>query len=201
MDDPNLVSDAAALRGLAHPFRLQLLGLLRVHGPSTASRLAKRTGESSALTSYHLRGLAAAGHIVDAKDSDLRSVEMTGGRERWWKAAASATRTRPPNAGDIDEMAADKDFTRAVVGRLLHNADRWVSVRGDWPEKWQTVADISDRVLRLNPAEAAALQSDMWNLAESYRRHDPTATDAPDDAIVVSLQYQLFPYPDQTIPS
>jgi hypothetical protein len=39
------VTDAAALRALAHPLRLRLLGLLRAFGPSTASRLAQRCGE------------------------------------------------------------------------------------------------------------------------------------------------------------
>lgn len=201
MDNSELISDAAALRGLAHPLRLRMLGLLRVHGPSTASRLAKGVGESSALTSYHLRGLASAGHIVDADTDDLRGIELTGGRERWWKAAAAVTRTGIPDTGDIEDMAADTDFTRAVVGWLFHNADRWVSVRGDWPQQWRATADISDAVLRLTAAEAAALQSDIATPAQSYRRQNPAGTDAPADSVVVSLQYQLFPYPEQPIPS
>lgn len=53
------------LRALAHPLRVQLLGLLRLDGPATASRLAARVGESSGATSYHLRQLAAYGFVED----------------------------------------------------------------------------------------------------------------------------------------
>ena len=49
---------------MAHPLRLEILGLL-VEGPATASMLARRLGESSGSTSYHLRVLARAGAIVE----------------------------------------------------------------------------------------------------------------------------------------
>jgi DNA-binding transcriptional ArsR family regulator len=51
--------DPHNLRGLAHPLRVRLLGLLRSDGSSTATRLAERLGQSSGATSYHLRQLAA----------------------------------------------------------------------------------------------------------------------------------------------
>lgn len=38
------VEDGAAFKALTHPLRLTLLGLLRQHGPATASELAARTG-------------------------------------------------------------------------------------------------------------------------------------------------------------
>ncbi|MGH3491934.1 MAG: helix-turn-helix domain-containing protein, partial [Sciscionella sp.] len=86
-----LTTDAAALQSLAHPLRLRLLGLLRLFGPSTATKLAARCGESSGLISYHLRNLADAGLVVQAERVDLADVEQTGGRERWWKAARLTT--------------------------------------------------------------------------------------------------------------
>ncbi len=75
--DRDVVTDAAALQGLAHPLRLRLLGLLRAYGPSTATKLAARCGESSGLTSYHLRQLAEAGFVVDADPADLAGVDRT----------------------------------------------------------------------------------------------------------------------------
>jgi DNA-binding transcriptional ArsR family regulator len=56
---------AEMLRGIAHPLRVRLLDLLREDGPSTATRLAERTGQSSGATSYHLRQLAAYGFVVE----------------------------------------------------------------------------------------------------------------------------------------
>ena len=55
--------DATQLRALAHPLRLQLLEALSAEGPATASRLARRLGESSGATSYHLRMLARYGFV------------------------------------------------------------------------------------------------------------------------------------------
>src|SRR5215208_8282986 len=65
------------LWALAHPFRFQLLELL-AEGPSTASRLGRRLGESRGVASYHLRRLARAGAIVEETGLGTR-------RERWWR--------------------------------------------------------------------------------------------------------------------
>src|SRR5206468_2580841 len=62
---------------MAHPLRLEILGLL-VERPSTASRLARRLGESRGLISYHLRMLARSGAIEEAPELGSR-------RERWWR--------------------------------------------------------------------------------------------------------------------
>ena len=73
------VTDVRALRALAHPLRNRLLGLLRLHGPSTATLLGEVVGESSGSTSYHLRQLAHYGFVEDAGG-------LGTGRERWWRA-------------------------------------------------------------------------------------------------------------------
>src|SRR5205085_2756191 len=48
------LTDPGALRALAHPLRIRLLGLLREDGPGTATTLARVVGESTGDTSYHL---------------------------------------------------------------------------------------------------------------------------------------------------
>jgi DNA-binding transcriptional ArsR family regulator len=86
------VTDVRALRALAHPLRSRLLGLLRLHGPATASQLGRAVGESSGSTSYHLRQLAAYGFVEE--------VEGEGtARERWWRARHRLTSWR---ADDIE---------------------------------------------------------------------------------------------------
>jgi DNA-binding transcriptional ArsR family regulator len=80
-DEEVVTPDARSLRGLAHPLRLQLLGLLRMDGPATATQLAERTGQSSGATSYHLRQLAAYGFVIEDLD------RTTGRRDRYWRAA------------------------------------------------------------------------------------------------------------------
>ncbi len=41
-----IVPDATALKALAHPVRLRMLGMLRIDGPATATRLAERAASS-----------------------------------------------------------------------------------------------------------------------------------------------------------
>ena len=57
--DETRTLDASALKALAHPLRVRILDLLAERGPQTASSLAALIGESSGVTSYHLRALAA----------------------------------------------------------------------------------------------------------------------------------------------
>lgn len=198
------VTDASALGALAHPLRLRLLGLLRRHGPSTATRLAARVGESSGLTSYHLRQLADAGMVIDASQEDLAHVEQTGGRERWWKAALRSTYTVPPPPGDDEAEAATADYLRAVLAAMSENARNWLSVEHRWPTAWRDATDFSDVPLQLTLGEADALVSEVRAVVSRYRRWDHTAVPGvggvPADAVAVTVQYQLFPFPDQDPP-
>ena len=53
------------LKALTHPLRVQVLGLLRTHGPATATTLARRLGLTSGALSYHLRQLQRYGFIAE----------------------------------------------------------------------------------------------------------------------------------------
>jgi predicted ArsR family transcriptional regulator len=76
-------------------------GLLRIHGPATATSLATRLGINTGQTSYHLRHLADHGFVVDDE-------ERGNGRERWWKAAPQSTlaNTVPSKPEDQDALDA-----------------------------------------------------------------------------------------------
>lgn len=67
------------LKAFTHPLRMAMYTALRDGGPATASQLARRLGESSGQTSYHLRQLEKHGFVED-------DPEHTGGRERWWRS-------------------------------------------------------------------------------------------------------------------
>src|SRR5215207_79528 len=80
-----VVLDVKGLRALAHPVRVELVGLLRQYGPSTATRLAERLGVNSGTASYHLRQLGAAGFVEE-------DAERGNARERWWRSVHQVTR-------------------------------------------------------------------------------------------------------------
>jgi DNA-binding transcriptional ArsR family regulator len=65
---PERIVDAASLKALAHPLRVDMFDRLAMLGPATASQLAEALGESSGATSYHLRQLARHGFIEEDTD-------------------------------------------------------------------------------------------------------------------------------------
>lgn len=65
--------EATALRALAHPLRLRLLGLLAAAGTLTSTEAARHTGENSANCSFHLRLLAKYGFVEQAAGPDRRA--------------------------------------------------------------------------------------------------------------------------------
>src|SRR5919108_2121595 len=71
------LTDPRALRALAHPIRLALLGALRREGPLTATQAGALVGESAASCSFHLRQLAKYGLVEEAGGGR--------GRERPWR--------------------------------------------------------------------------------------------------------------------
>src|SRR5262252_6744738 len=92
------MTDPRALRALAHPLRLSLLGLLRTEGPLTATQAGELLGESSASCSFHLRQLAKYGLAEEAGGGQRR--------ERPWRATAMFT--------NVPTMPDNPEFTAAA---------------------------------------------------------------------------------------
>lgn len=168
MSDPGGSVDARSLRGLAHPLRMRLLGLLRVDGPATASGLAARLGESSGLTSYHLRQLAEYGFIVE--DETPRSNR----RERWWRAAHRATVLKPLPEPDAETRALVDEFLRSVAltysQRLLDFVDGREALATELGGRWVEISDFSDWLLELTPEEAERLLADLHARIQAERQ-------------------------------
>ena len=127
--------DAAQLRALAHPLRLQLLHVLHAEGPATASQLGRRLGESSGATSYHLRALHRAGMVEEA--------EQRNARERWWQRTPQRLmipNSVPPDASDAERAelkAAHAQIESILVDRDENALGRWMEIRYDLPLEWQ----------------------------------------------------------------
>src|ERR1700749_2883240 len=79
-----LVTDARAMRALAHPLRVALLELMRRDGEITATRAAELLGESPGNMSWHLQTLAKYGYIEEAGGGR--------GRSRPWRLASASNR-------------------------------------------------------------------------------------------------------------
>jgi DNA-binding transcriptional ArsR family regulator len=185
-DDSVDAPDPRKLRGLAHPLRLRILGLLRSEGPSTATKLAERLGESSGSTSYHLRQLAAYGFVVPDSESDRK------GKERWWRSASRFTDI--PRAEAREGHAGAEGFLRALASDFHREMDDFLDSLHRLPEEWNEGWTLSDRFVSLTPEDAFRLRVEMRDLIESFiqngRRDDG---EAQGSAIDVLVQVQILP--------
>lgn len=170
--------DVKAVRALAHPLRLQLLDLLRFDGPSTATLLGRRVGDSSGATSYHLRQLARYGYVEDA--------EPRGGRERWWQYRER--RVSVPHGGDT----GGRNLLAELLSREAHALDRFLAAPARPPE-WDDAAFFQSRALRLTASELDALRCGIEALLAPLRRAD--ADEAPADTLPVRILAFGFPIP------
>ena len=170
-------ADAAAVKALAHPLRLWLLDLLRFEGPSTATLLGRRVGESSGSTSYHLRQLARYGFIEEAPGR--------GGRERWWRYRNRRVTLDGGGAGG-------RELLPELLSREAHALDRFLAQR-EVPPEWDAGSFFTSLALRLTAAELTELRESLEELLGRFRRAE--AEDPPADARPVRLLAFGYPVP------
>lgn len=177
------VQDVRALRALAHPLRMSLLAALRSDGPSTASRLAERLGESSGATSYHLRQLAGFGFVEEVPDEGT-------GRERWWRALHRSTRW---NTEDFLDQPGGPEIVDELTARLVAHQRRMLAAFAaeETDDAWRTAASLNDWALRVSPARARELLDELNGVLQRWRDEE----EEPDQPLVHVL-LDLFPLKD-----
>ncbi|WP_415951440.1 ArsR/SmtB family transcription factor [Streptomyces sp. KLOTTS4A1] len=184
--DDTAFLDAKGLRALAHPVRVQLVGLLRKFGPSTATRLAERLGVNSGSASYHLRQLDAAGFVEE-------DTGRGNARERWWRAVHRMTDLSDREVIDQNPEAA-LAYLQSVASTYAMRTQQALSELQTLPEAWRGTFDMSDRALRLTPAEARRLRQEMADLLDRYRWDTPeAAASAPEGAERIGVITQMLP--------
>jgi predicted ArsR family transcriptional regulator len=156
------LSDPRALRALAHPTRLRLVGLLRREGPLTATQAGARLDESPASCSFHLRQLAK-----------WELVEEAGGgrgRERPWRATARSTTWHVRSPEDAEPAAA---LSSVIVEQQFAALLGWFERMPEEEPDWQRSHQLGDTMLRLTPAQLDELGRRLWELLASYEHEQP----------------------------
>ncbi|MFD8407967.1 MULTISPECIES: ArsR/SmtB family transcription factor [Streptomyces] len=186
LDEGSVVLDAKGLRAMAHPVRVQVVGLLRKHGPSTATRLAERLGVNSGTASYHLRQLGAAGFVEE-------DTERGNARERWWRSVHRSTWFNDPELADREPEAA-LAYQQSVASIYSLRTRQTLNELQTMPRVWRERFDLSDWALRLTPEETAALYQELGDVIGRYRRDTPeNAATAPAGAERVGLITHILP--------
>ena len=186
---PPIELDARRLRGLAHPMRVQILDLLEIDGPATATGLADRLGVRTGTTSWHLLKLSEHGLVEEVSDRGNR-------RERWWQSAGAAWSMNNADFVDDPELAEASDIVlSSVLSQQMLRATQFL--QEDWSKSWREAWLLTtDQSLTLDPEAMLAMRAELWTVIERYRDHPSTGEDA--ERVVV--QMQGFPHRSRQLP-
>jgi DNA-binding transcriptional ArsR family regulator len=176
------------LRGLVHPIRIRLLWLLEADGPATASQLGRRIGQSSGVTSYHLRILADLGFVEE-------DVDRGNGRDRWWRTryrSSGFTFRSPDDPGDPESVEIAEQYMRMVVNTYTERMVAYVDSLAGRLEQLPTLPwTLSEYAVEVTYDEARVLVADIVALIERYRRKPGQAP--RDGAARATFQFQMLP--------
>jgi DNA-binding transcriptional ArsR family regulator len=178
------LTDPRALRAVAHPVRLALIGALRREGPLTATRAGELIGESPTTCSFHLRQLAKYGLVEEAGGGR--------GRERPWQATAWFTSW--PGAASDPQLAAAVELLNSVVAeRYFERVLRWLGRRAEDSPEWQDAAHFGDNAGYFTAAELVKLGQRIDELLEPFGERLRRPELRPPDARFVNFIRLAFP--------
>ncbi|MEU5727102.1 helix-turn-helix domain-containing protein [Micromonospora sp. NPDC047738] len=180
------ITDPQALRALAHPVRLAVLGHLQRHGPATATQLSPHVDATPSVVSWHLRHLASFGLVTDWDGATNR-------RERWWQAAAKGFRFNLPD--DADGQNAARQLQGEMFAQSAELPQQWLL--HDEPRLdtgWRRAAGLANTRIMLTAEEMQQLKDDVEALIARYVQR-PEA-EAPAGARGVRLLQYVLPEPD-----
>jgi predicted transcriptional regulator len=182
------LTDPRALRAVAHPLRLRLIGLLRRDGPLTATQAGKRLGESAQSCWFHLRQLAKYGLVEEAAGGH--------GRERPWQATAQITKLA--KVPSTPEMAAATELFESVLAEgYFESLMRWIADQPNEPREWLDAAAFGDSLLYLTAPELAELKAQVRALVDPYFERTAERSLRPPDSRMVTFLHLAFPLEEE----
>ncbi|MCK6209313.1 winged helix-turn-helix domain-containing protein [Georgenia sp. EYE_87] len=191
---PRRVLDVVALKALAHPLRTQLWDALMT-GPATASQLAERLGESSGLTSYHLRQLAKHGFIEEVPGRGTA-------RERFWRVVEAETRISAEHAGTPAGREALSIFGEEWLRLRFRSAARFHErKRSGLESEWAGAAIDTDAYLCATRDELAEMVREYTDVLARWQERlagRGQEGDGPPGSRTVEVQFRAFPRDPRT---
>jgi DNA-binding transcriptional ArsR family regulator len=180
-----VITDARAMRALAHPLRVALLEAVRRDGEITATRAAELLGESPGNMSWHLQTLAKYGFVEETGEGR--------GRSRPWRAS-SYSRSFETGMSDPETAAAGEALERTFLERAYGQMREWWSRRLTYPVKWRRAAFMTDSVRYLTAPELAAMMDDIVAVYDRYSDREDQKK-RPAGALPVHLYAHGHPLP------
>ncbi|HEY6279221.1 MAG TPA: helix-turn-helix domain-containing protein [Streptosporangiaceae bacterium] len=180
------ITDARAMRALAHPVRLALLEALVHAGTLTATQASELLGESPANCAFHLRTLAKYGYVVEAGGGK--------GRERPWRRAHTSLQITTEQDDPVAAMAAD-ELGQWWLSAMLDRARSAFSRRGTWPAAWQhnDLTGQSEMIVYATIDEANEIAAETEQIFRRFHDRLDNPERRPDGAMPIEIL--VFSYP------
>jgi hypothetical protein len=180
------LTDARAMRALAHPVRIALLEALAHAGTLTATQASELVGESPANCAFHLRTLAKYGYVVEAGGGK--------GRERPWRRAHTELHI-PTEQEDPGAAVAAQELGQFWLETTLGRARSNLSGRPVWPEEWSHTGLLggSEYVAYMTPDEAREFGAEVERLYRQFEDRLDHPERRPEGAMPIEML--LFNYP------
>ena len=180
--------DPKAMRALAHPLRLRLLGELRVRGPQSVGMLGELLGEAPGSISYHVGKLAEFGFVKRAPEF------ARDRRERWWRASHAHTTWSPlEDQADPERHLASDALRREIAYRYAENFEAYLRAESSMDPEWVRASTTGDDLLYLTLEQMTQLRDELDDLVARWAER--AATTPGDGTQVVSLVHQLYRRP------
>ena len=180
------ITDARAMRALAHPVRLALLEALMHAGTLTATQASELLGESPANCAFHLRTLAKYGYVVEAGGGK--------GRERPWRRTHITLQITSDQDDPSAAMAAD-ELGQYWLDVILDRARSNLSRDRTWPAEWQhnLLLGQNEHILYVTPQEAAELGMEFFRLFRRYEDREDHPERRPPGAMPIESLMLSYP--------
>ena len=174
------------LKAIAHPLRIEILGILDRDGEHTASQIAEKLGQTVANCSFHLRTLEKHGYIERAPQR---------GREKPWRTAHDSRNLTPDpevassvaQASQVASLYVQRESHRMLQalqqgGSIMQDPEWVLAWTVNTSEFWATAEEMSELARRVTeltkPFEGRG--SDPSLRPEGSRRGHLFATVNPD---------------------
>jgi len=183
------LTDARAIRALAHPVRMALLELLAHMGTMTATQASEVLDESPANCAFHLRTLAKYGFVEEAGGGR--------GRERPWRRSHSGL-SMNSEQGSPAFRAAARALEDQFASALFTRARTTLADRDSWPAEWRSELGATESICYLTLDEAREFQEGLRVLFTRFADRIDHPERRPAGALpveVLAITYPLLHLP------
>jgi DNA-binding transcriptional ArsR family regulator len=188
--DRRAITDARAMRALAHPVRVALFELVGREGSLTATKAAELLDESPGNMSWHLQTLAKYGFVEEAEGGT--------GRSRPWRVVTTSHSLKLAPKDSESAAAAVDALETNFLERSYQRLHEWWAARRSYPAAWRKAAFSIDVVSYLTVEEMKELSEAIDALFRRYPGRVRDRSSRPADSL--PIHFVAFGHPIPTTP-